>query len=67
MEFKKASDYIKGKIDLLKINIEGGEYEVLENLIENDLIKNIDNIQIQFHDFVFSRRKEKRTNPTRAG
>ena len=59
VEFKKASDYINGKIDLLKINIEGGEYEVLENLIENDLIKNIDNIQIQFHDFV-SLAKEKR-------
>lgn len=59
VELKKASDYIKGKIDLLKINIEGGEYEVLENLIENDLIKNINNIQIQFHDFVFLA-KEKR-------
>lgn len=53
VELKKASNHIREKIDLLKINIEGGEYELLENLIENDLIKNIDNIQIQFHDFVF--------------
>jgi FkbM family methyltransferase len=39
-------------IDLMKINIEGGEYEVLPNLIENKFIENIKNIQVQFHDFV---------------
>lgn len=39
-------------IDLIKINIEGSEYELLENLISNDIIKNIHNIQVQFHDFV---------------
>jgi FkbM family methyltransferase len=41
-----------GKIDLIKINIEGGEYDLLENLIESGLISNIKNIQVQFHDFV---------------
>jgi FkbM family methyltransferase len=40
------------KIDLMKINIEGGEYDLLEYLIENTLIQKIKNIQIQFHDFV---------------
>ncbi len=39
-------------IDLIKINIEGEEYNLLENLIESGFIKNIDNIQVQFHDFV---------------
>jgi FkbM family methyltransferase len=38
------------KINLLKLNIEGGEYELLDRLIECDLIKIIDNIQVQFHD-----------------
>lgn len=38
-------------IDLLKINIEGGEYETLEKLIEINFIKNIKHLQIQFHDF----------------
>ena len=38
------------KINLLKLNIEGGEYELLNRLIECDLIKIIDNIQIQFHN-----------------
>ncbi len=36
-------------IDLLKINIEGGEYDVLPVLIETGWIKKIKNIQIQFH------------------
>ncbi len=37
------------KIDLMKINIEGGEYELLEYLIKSGIIKEIKNIQIQFH------------------
>lgn len=38
------------KIDLIKLNIEGMEYEVLERLIDANLIKNITDIQIQFHN-----------------
>lgn len=41
-----------GKIDLLKINIEGGEYDVLPHLIKENIIQNIDNIQVQFHNFI---------------
>ncbi|WP_367849024.1 FkbM family methyltransferase [Rhodoferax sp. WC2427] len=40
------------EIDLLKINIEGGEYDVLPRLIETGFIKNIRFLQIQFHDFI---------------
>lgn len=40
------------KIDLMKINIEGGEYDLLDHLIETNLVKDIGNLQIQFHDFV---------------
>ncbi len=39
-------------IDLFKINIEGGEYGTLNRLLENNFVKNIKNLQIQFHDFV---------------
>ena len=39
-------------IDLMKINIEGGEYDLLEHLIKTGDIKKIKNIQVQFHDFV---------------
>jgi FkbM family methyltransferase len=39
-------------IDLMKINIEGGEYELLEHLLDTGLIRRIREIQVQFHDFV---------------
>ena len=38
------------RIDLLKINIEGGEFELLEFLIEEKLVDKIDNILVQFHE-----------------
>lgn len=37
------------QIDLMKINIEGMEYEVLERMIETEMVKNVKNIQVQFH------------------
>lgn len=39
-------------VDLLKINIEGGEYEILPSIINSGYINNIKHLQIQFHDFV---------------
>ncbi len=39
-------------LDLMKINIEGGEYELLERLIDIGFIGSVKNIQVQFHDFV---------------
>lgn len=38
------------EIQLMKINIEGAEYALIERLIESGYIKRIQNIQIQFHD-----------------
>lgn len=38
-------------VDLMKINIEGGEYELLERLIATGSIEKVDNIQVQFHNF----------------
>ena len=40
------------KIDLLKINIEGGEYALLVHMYDNNLINVFDNIQVQFHEFI---------------
>lgn len=37
-------------VDLLKVNIEGGEYELLPRMIEAGLIGKIKHLQIQFHD-----------------
>ena len=39
-------------LNLMKINIEGGEYELLEHLIETGEILKIHKFQVQFHDFV---------------
>jgi len=39
-------------VDLIKINIEGGEYPLLRRLIETKLIRQVGNIQVQFHNFV---------------
>lgn len=52
----KASNFLQERnieqIDLMKINIEGGEYDLLEHLIETGIVRTIKNIQVQFHDFV---------------
>ena len=53
---KKFSEFIKKEeiksIDLIKINIEGGEYDLLDHILETGFVENIENLQIQFHDFV---------------
>lgn len=46
------------KIDLLKIDIEGSEYDLLENISKED-IKKIDQISIEFHDFIDPLLREK--------
>ena len=37
-------------IQLIKVNIEGAEYDLLERLIDTGLTRIIDNVQVQFHD-----------------
>ena len=44
-----AQHHIKS-VDLLKVNIEGGEYELLSRLIQLGIISKIKNIQVQFHN-----------------
>jgi len=39
-------------IDFVKMNIEGSEYELLEEIIESGNILKITHLQIQFHNFV---------------
>lgn len=40
------------RIDLIKINIEGGEYELLNKMISSGIVNICNNIQIQFHHWV---------------
>jgi FkbM family methyltransferase len=37
-------------VDLLKLNIEGAEYALLDHLIETGLINRVANLQVQFHE-----------------
>ncbi len=52
----RFSDFIKQhelkNVDLIKINIEGGEFELLEHIIEMGLVSLFANIQVQFHKVV---------------
>ena len=63
IKIKKISDIIVeqriNKIDLMKINIEGGEYELLSYLINENLISKINNIQVQFHNFIPNAKKKR--------
>jgi FkbM family methyltransferase len=38
-------------IDLLKINVEGSEFDILPHLLQTGLIKKVKHLQVQFHSF----------------
>lgn len=63
IHLKSITDFIKENrietVDLIKINIEGGEYDLLDSLIEHKLIHKFKNIQVQFHDFVIENPRER--------
>ena len=54
IQFEDVSEFFDRRdimhVDLMKINVEGGEYELLPRLFEKDLISRINYIQIQFHN-----------------
>ncbi len=56
MQLIKIDDFITEhnieQVDLMKINIEGGEYDLLEHLVSSKKILLFNNVQVQFHDFV---------------
>jgi FkbM family methyltransferase len=69
IEMRDVIDVIKQlnieSIDLIKINIEGEEYNLLERLIsDGDIINKIKNIQVQYHTFIpdAEERREKINN-----
>jgi FkbM family methyltransferase len=40
-----------GRVDLMKINIEGAEFPLLDKMVKTDLLKNVDCFMIQFHEW----------------
>jgi FkbM family methyltransferase len=55
IQLRSADSFLQEKnirqIDLMKINIEGAEYDLLDHLIETGWISKVVNVQIQFHNF----------------
>lgn len=52
LDIKEFLDtYNIASIDLLKLNIEGSEYDVLERLLELNLLSTVKDIEIQFHSY----------------
>jgi FkbM family methyltransferase len=47
------------RIDLMKINIEGGEFDVLPAIIESGDIRKVQYLQVQFHNFVDNAAKQR--------
>lgn len=47
------ADVLNTDVAVLKLNIEGMEFEVLEAMIELRLLDKVENIQVQFHNKLF--------------
>jgi FkbM family methyltransferase len=60
IDFIRANNI--SRVDLIKINIEGGEYNLLESVIREGMVSIFKNIQVQFHDFVIENAKERMSN-----
>lgn len=50
--FSVLVDFDIKKIDLMKINIEGGEYPLLKHIAKNNKLDVVSEYQIQFHNFI---------------
>ena len=46
-------------IDLFHVNIEGGEYELLDVIIDSNIIENIQSLEVQFHEWYPTMKKSK--------
>lgn len=56
VRFAEAVGYLEqqgiSRIDLLKLNIEGGEFDLLEHLVDQGRLASVGHLQVQFHDVV---------------
>ncbi len=50
-KISELSDLKKRNIDLIHINIEGGEYELINEIIGSSMIKRIKFLEVQFHEW----------------
>lgn len=50
MKVQSFFNLIENVIDVLQINVEGSEYEILPIILKTNILDNVKNIQIQFHN-----------------
>ena len=50
--FSVLNDLSVSRINLMKLNIEGGEYPLLQHIADNSKLDIVDDYQIQFHNFI---------------
>ncbi|NWJ53349.1 MAG: FkbM family methyltransferase, partial [Bacteroidetes bacterium] len=50
IDVKKLSPFLENKVALLKIDIEGAEYEVLKE--SSSMLKNVEKIFVEYHSFI---------------
>lgn len=71
MELRRCDEFVQAEnlknIDLMKINIEGGEYDLLDHILDKGLIGQIVDLQVQFHDFVENASKRRQRIQKRLG
>ncbi len=58
-------DFGRGHVDLASINIEGGEYELLDYMIDTGLVEKFDRLLIQFHQIKVGHRHHRAVIGTR--
>jgi FkbM family methyltransferase len=55
VRFREMKEFLEEQnishVDLIKLSIEGGEYELLEHMLSSAIIEKFSNIQVRFHDF----------------
>jgi FkbM family methyltransferase len=54
-EVKSITEFLKeeeiNKIHLMKINVEGDEFKIIEKILNDKIVNIFDNLQVQFHEF----------------
>lgn len=52
VEAKLLSDYISGPVDLLKMDVEGAEFDVLSDLVHSSAISQVKSIILEYHHHI---------------
>lgn len=51
---RKLSDFIQTEVDLLKIDVEGAEFEIINDLIASDKLRRVKQMHLEYHHHIGS-------------